>query len=415
MNHFLNEVEIMSKRVMIAQGAVLKLLPRFLAQPKVALRIAELQIEKWLFNWIHPSFREGRAHGIRQLSFRITDLCNLRCSTCGQWGEGGYLHGKSLKELRRQEVDPSRYHELLEDLVQHGHRPLVYIWGGEPMLYEGTVELIEKATSLGLGTSIVSNGSFIAPVAQRLVEAPLFLLQISIDGHCADLHNAVRPAAGGNGNSFAGIETTLAAVNEERRRQRARLPLIASLTVISQANHRHLVDIYEAFRDRVDLFVFYLSWWVDSSSAAAHDDDFERRFGFKPHLHRGWMGSWKPDDYAALQRQIDTLKERSGVGSSPPVIFIPDISGVEDLQTYYTDHTSRFGYDQCISIYQAVEVDSNGDMSPCRDYHDYVVGNVKEATITELWNAPAYRRFRQSLSRDGIMPVCTRCCGLMGY
>jgi radical SAM protein with 4Fe4S-binding SPASM domain len=62
-----------------------------------------------------------------------------------------------------------------------------------------------------------------------------------------------------------------------------------------------------------------------------------------------------------------------------------------------------------------VEVDSNGDMTPCRDYHDYVVGNVKESTITELWNAPAYRRFRKSLSREGLMPVCSRCCGLMGY
>jgi radical SAM protein with 4Fe4S-binding SPASM domain len=400
---------------MIAQSAVLKLLPRFLSQPRIAARLAQLQIEKWLFNRIHPDFREGRAHGIRQLSFRITDLCNLRCTTCGQWGEGGYLHGKSLKELKTQEVAPARYGELLDDLVHHGHEPLVYIWGGEPMLYDGTVELIEKTASLGLGTSMVSNGTFIAPAAQRLVQAPLFLLQISIDGHCAALHNAVRPAAGGGGDNFSSIETALAAVNEERRRRAARLPLIASLTVISQANHRHLADIYEAFRDRVDLFVFYLSWWIDPAGASAHDEDFERRFGFKPRLHWGWVGSWKPGDYAALQRQLEALKEPSNRPGAPPVIVIPNLSDQRALEAYYTDHGSRFGFDQCISIYQAVEVDSNGDMSPCRDYHDYVVGNVKEATITELWNSPAYRRFRQSLSNEGLMPVCSRCCGLMGY
>jgi radical SAM protein with 4Fe4S-binding SPASM domain len=54
-------------------------------------------------------------------------------------------------------------------------------------------------------------------------------------------------------------------------------------------------------------------------------------------------------------------------------------------------------------------------MSPCRDYHDYVVGNIKEATITELWNSPAYVRFRHSLATEGLMPACSRCCGLMGY
>lgn len=405
----------MSKRVMIAQSAVLKLLPRFLSRPRIAARLAQLQIEKWVFNRVHPSYRDGWAHRIRQLSFRITDLCNLRCTTCGQWGEGGYLRGKNLKDLKQKEVDPARYREVLDDLVRHGHEPLVYIWGGEPMLYAGTVGLIEKAASLGLGASMVSNGSFIAPVAQRLVDAPLFLLQISIDGHCAEIHNALRPSAAGMGDNFAAVESALAAVNESRRGKGRRLPLIASLTVISQANHRHLTDIYEAFQNRVDLFVFYLSWWIDPASASAHDLDFQRRFGFTPRLHWGWAGTWKPGDYAALQRQLDTLRHRASTPGTPPVIFIPDISGEEALKAYYTDHGCRFGFDQCVSIYQAVEVDSNGDLSPCRDYHDYVVGNIQEATITELWNSPAYRKFRQSLSREGLMPVCSRCCGLMGY
>jgi radical SAM protein with 4Fe4S-binding SPASM domain len=62
-----------------------------------------------------------------------------------------------------------------------------------------------------------------------------------------------------------------------------------------------------------------------------------------------------------------------------------------------------------------VEVNSNGDVSPCRDYHDYVVGNVKETTLSRLWNAEPYRRFRISLAREGLMPACSRCCGLMGY
>jgi radical SAM protein with 4Fe4S-binding SPASM domain len=401
---------------MIAHQAVLKLMPRFLAQPGTGLKLAQLQLEKWLFNWLHADFREGTAHKIRQLSLRITDLCNLRCNTCGQWGEGGYLHGKNLRELKQREVSPARYGELLEDLVDHGHEPLLYIWGGEPMLYEGTVGLIEKATALGLGTSMVTNGSFIAPAAGRLVDASLFLLQVSIDGHCAELHNTVRPsAAGGRGGNFSSIESALAAVNRERCNRGRRLPLIASLTVISQANHHHLLDIYEAFRDRVDLFVFYLSWWIDAAGAAAHEEDFERRFGFKPRLHRGWVGSWRPSDYAGLDRRLGELRDRSSRRGGTPVIVIPDIEGAKNLQSYYTDHRQRFGYDQCISIYQAVEVDSNGDMSPCRDYHDYVVGNVKESTITELWNAPAYRRFRKSLSTEGLMPVCSRCCGLMGY
>ena len=165
----------------------------------------------------------------------------------------------------------------------------------------------------------------------------------------------------------------------------------------------------------MDLFVFYLSWWIDADRCEAHEADFRRRFGFTPVRPRGWVGGWKPDDYRELNRQLEAVLERSRPGTAPAVTLIPSITGEDNLRSYYTDHGNYFGFNQCISIYQAVEVNSNGDLSPCRDYHDYVVGNIKDATITELWNSPAYRKFRQSLATEGLMPVCSRCCGLMGY
>ncbi|MGO9019019.1 MAG: radical SAM protein [Syntrophobacteraceae bacterium] len=404
----------MTKRNAVGIGAVIKCFHRLAPHPWIWTKLAGLQYEKGLFSVFSPGDREGNAKKIRQLSFRITDLCNLRCITCGQWGKGGFLRDKDLKELKRREVPLSRYVEILTDLVKHGHRPLVYLWGGEPMLYQGSLPLIEKAAGMGLPVSIATNGTSIASAASQLVRAPLFLLQISIDGHCAEVHNAIRPAVGGIDN-FAQIESGLAAVHRERRAGRSNLPLIVSLTTISRENAHSLADIYRAFKDRVDLFVFYLSWWIDPAGAQAHERDFMRRFGFTPTLHRGWIANWKPDDYEALNAQIEALRTGAGSRDNPPVVFIPNITGVDNLKSYYTDHSNRFGFDRCVSIFQAVEVDSNGNLSPCRDYHDYVVGNIKDATVTELWNSPKYREFRRSISGEGPMPVCSRCCGMMGY
>ncbi|MBU1908574.1 MAG: SPASM domain-containing protein, partial [Verrucomicrobia bacterium] len=126
-------------------------------------------------------------------------------------------------------------------------------------------------------------------------------------------------------------------------------------------------------------------------------------------------GGWKPDRPEELHRQIRRVLERSRRHGAPPVVLIPRLKTEVDLRTYYTDHACDFGYRRCLSIYHALEVNSNGDVSPCRDYHDFVVGNVKGKTFTELWNDDNYRRFRRSLAADGLMPVCTRCCGLMGY
>jgi radical SAM protein with 4Fe4S-binding SPASM domain len=404
----------MTQRSKLSIGAVAKNFRHLLPHPWIGLKLMALEGEKWLFNLLNPNAETGKARSIRQMSIRITDVCNLRCHTCGQWGDHGFLHGKSLADLKREEVKPQRYLEVFADLVAHGHHPMIYLWGGEPMLYEGTLPIIEGAAKLGLPTSIATNGTRVAARAEELVEAPLFLLQISIDGHTAETHNRARPSAGGSDN-FADINKALAAVREARQARGTNLPLIASLTTISKENYRHLIDIYETFRGRVDLAVFYLSWWIDEESAAAHDRDFGRRFGFQPHCPRGWLGSWRPDDYGELNRQLNLLQERSQPWSAPPVVLIPPVLGEDNLRMYYNNHQERFGYDQCVSIFQVVEVDSNGDVSPCRDYHDYVVGNIKTQTISELWNSERYRAFRRSLTTEGLMPVCTRCCGLMGY
>jgi radical SAM protein with 4Fe4S-binding SPASM domain len=404
----------MTRRSSIATGAVIKHFRRIAHHPWIGSKLVKLQLEKGFLSLVPLSHLNGRGGKIRQVSVRITDLCNLRCRTCGQWGQSGFLHGMDLRTLKQAEVPPERYAEVFRDLVRHGHRPLVYFWGGEPMLYAGLPELIEETSAMGLPVSIATNGTRVADMAERMVRSPLFLLQISIDGHCEEIHNQARPSAG-NTNNFLEIQRALDAVGGARTALNSDLPLVASLTVVSRTNYRHLVDIYETFRSRVDLFVFYLSWWIDEEAALSHERDFSRRFGFTPALHRGWIGTWRPEDFGPLDRQIREVLSRSRPWGAPPVTLIPAITGKQGLEEYYTLHTQRFGFDRCVSIYQAVEIDSNGDLSPCRDYHDYVVGNIREQTISDLWNSRAYRRFRLSVTEEGLMPVCSRCCGLMGY
>lgn len=395
-------------------STILKTAPKLLEKPGYAKNVAMIQVDKVRRNLLSAS-DHGRANRIRQCSIRITDICNLRCHTCGQWGDQGFLRSCTLKDLRNREVRPDRYLELLRDLKDKGHTPSVYLWGGEPMLYKGSVEIIEEAARLGMAPSIATNGTGIAEHAQRLVDAPMFVIQISVDGPDAATHNASRPGATPAIDNFATITKAIDKVNAIREERKQRLPLLASLTTINNVNYNRLVDVYDVFRGKVDVCVFYLAWWIDEKSAVEHSRDFEERFGFPPTKHYGWIGNWRPPDYAVLSEQLRLLERRAASLSGPAVVIMPPLSDSTDLEAYYSDHSCTFGFDRCVSIYGAVEINSNGDMSPCRDYHDFVVGNVKEQSITELWNSEPYRKFRTSLCQKGLMPVCTRCCGLMGY
>ena len=404
----------MNKRSTVSAGTIFKSFRILAPHPWITSKLLSLQLAKWLFPFPNFQAAAGKAGNIHQMSIRITDICNLRCHTCGQWGDNGFMHDRNLPEHRLAEVTPERYLEVFDDLVANGHRPNIYIWGGEPMLYRRIVEVIQGASRRGLPVSIATNGHSLAEHADRFTEIPLFLLQVSIDGHTAEIHNNLRPSAG-EGDSFAVIQSGLRAVKEAKQENRSSLPLVASLTVISKQNINHLIDIFHTFKNSVDIFVFYLSWWIDPIQAHQHEDDFLKRFGFAPQLHWGWVGNWRPEDYALLSSQLIKIQELAQSLSAPAVNIIPNLTSPEDLKQYYTDHSARFGFNQCISIYQAVELHSNGDMSPCRDYHDYTVGNIKDDSIINLWNCEKYTSFRQSLRSQGLMPVCTRCCGLMGY
>jgi hypothetical protein len=59
----------------------------------------------------------------------------------------------------------------------------------------------------------------------------------------------------------------------------------------------------------------------------------------------------------------------------------------------------------------------NGDVVTFRDFPDFVTGNIKESSIMDIYNGEKHRSFRRALrkQKNGVFPLCSRCCGLMGY
>jgi radical SAM protein with 4Fe4S-binding SPASM domain len=378
-----------------------------------------LQVDKEFFNLRRMFQREeGKGDNVRQVSLRITDLCNLRCHTCGQWGDNGYLIGKPPKELKKNEVPVAVYKQLVDQIVEAGWSPVWYIWGGEPMLYQDLFELLYYIAERKMPIMMVSNGTNIAKYAKEIADT-CKVLWLSLDGHNEEIHNQQRPGVSDKMNNFRDVERALAAVEEEKQRRGSHFPYLAPISVVARYNINHLLDIYKFSRQYADMHIYYLSWWIDEQSAHEHTKDFEHRFGFAPHTHLGWIGTWKDFDHHLILEQFDEMRrlmrERTnGYKKCVPFMY-PHLKTEEDIQRYYEDHRATFGYEQCISIFMTMEIDSNGDVSLCRDYHDYVIGNIQTEGVQEMWNNEAAKKFRKSLHTEGLMPVCRRCCGLMGY
>ena len=377
--------------------------------------MARYQMSKEVFNLRHPlGAKHGRGDSVQLVSLRITDMCNLRCHSCGQWGDNGYLIGQDLKELKQREVPIEDYKHLVDQILDLGWSPVWYIWGGEPMMYPGIIDLLYYIHERGMPISIVSNGTRIAKYAKDIAET-CEILYLSVDGSNAEIHDSQRPAVSGKYSNFQDVEAALQKVGEEKNKNNSPFPYIIPLSCITAYNIDDVVDLYKFTSQYADAQILYLTWWIDQKSAMEHSEDFERRFGKKPQTHYGWIGEWNQFDHGIILEKYHEMVRISQQQNTCPPMMMPELHTKEEIDTYYKDHSETFGYNQCVSIYMTMEIDSNGDVSLCRDYHDYIIGNIQRDSVAEIWNNEEAIRFRKSISTEGLMPVCRRCCGLMGY
>ncbi len=382
---------------------------------RTSTNFASYQLAKETFSYRHPlGAKHGRGDKLRQISVRITDMCNLRCHSCGQWGDNGYLIGQSLKELKQREVPIETYKKLVDDLVEQNLSPLWYFWGGEPMLYPNIMELFHYIHDAGMPITIVSNGTNMAKYAEDLIET-CQIIWLSIDGPNEEIHNTQRPGVSKKHDNFRDVKNALETLARVKQEKEKFYPLIVPISCITAYNTDYVTDIYRLTNEHADMHIFYLTWWIDPHSAQEHTKDFERRFGFKPKTHYGWVGAWHDFDHSLILDRFKEMEEISDKTGRCAPIMMPKLTNTEDIREYYTNHKASFGYDQCVSIFMAMEIDSNGDVSLCRDYHDYIIGNIKTDSVESMWNNQKALQFRSSIATEGTMPVCRRCCGLMGY
>jgi radical SAM protein with 4Fe4S-binding SPASM domain len=204
------------------------------------------------------------------------------------------------------------------------------------------------------------------------------------------------------------------AIQKLKKEKKTKKPGIFVLTTISKNNESTLFETTkEAEKLRPDGMIIYYSWFTKESIGQKHTEIAEDKLGITPFAWKGYVRDTSILDIEKITAQVQSIK--SGKFKSP-ILFVPDLKP-EQIRTYYTEPENFFGYKRCISPWFQLDIMPNGDTVTCRDFPDFVTGNIKESSIEEIYNGEKHRRFRQALKScdNGVFPVCSRCCGLMGY
>ena len=341
---------------------------------------------------------------IQLVSIKITNACNLRCRTCAQWGETGYNFNRPAADLKKV-VPVEKYSELSDRLAKH--RPAYYIWGGEPFLYPDILKLTARIKGNKSLLALVTNGTFLEENAKAIVEQGWDALMFSLDGP-EPIHDEIRGRAGTFKKMAAGVR----AVKSYREKTGKSVPWLIPLITVSAWNAGSLDEVAQTARQLgVDCAVIYYSWFTDETVGKAHTRVFQEKFHLTPTAWRGYLFNHDVDIHALKASLIRIRAARHPF----PVLYVPDLSE-DQLNRYYTNPSDFLGYGPCISPWTTVEIMPDGNAATCRDYPDFITGNILETTLEEIWNGERYVEFRKALLENGgTFPICARCCGLMGW
>lgn len=350
---------------------------------------------------------------VSQISLRVNEVCNLRCGSCGQWGENGHLRQKLERGEKLQQLDFDVVKRLVEET--HKDKPYYYIWGGEPTMWKPLLPLFRELAKYKLLGSIVTNSQALEPILEDLIDTgALSVLFLSLDGWDAASQNLMRSSAGAQSDNFEKVMSIIKKTDEIKKRKNLKFPQIIPITVISNTNYMHLADIHRLVQDTTQLHPYYYGWFITEDRAEAHEKVFQQRFGLIPRNHRGYLKScFNEVDPLVTAAQVAEIKKMSKGHTSIPQ-FLPDITTEKQISRYYADHSWHCGYPNCESIYFIAEVSPDGRITPCRDYQDYSAGNINDEPFYSIWNGEKFKKFRREMKK-GLMPVCSRCCGLQGF
>lgn len=323
--------------------------------------------------------------------------CMFRCKMCQLWtadfkkyriGDGKVLSQDEIKKV-------------IDEIASAGMKEIAFL-GGEPFLRKDLCDLIAYCKVRELSTFTVSNGYLIEEdLADRIVNAGLDLLAISIDGPNSEIHDRIRGVKGA-------FDRAVGAIKLIRKRQKdlhTHRPLIGIACTVSSNNFLNLPDMIDLAKSLdVGTVRFQYISVIDKSTV----DQTDKMMGEKVVGVHNFAGI--PPDYLVPKEQLVKLEDviaeiRRRAGAQvecgiEPVFFNQDKSFIEK---------GIFPVWDCNVPWTQAFVTPTGDLIPCPMFPDYKLGNIRDRSVEQIWNGRRARDIRKRLSK-GLPPICQKCC-----
>ena len=280
---------------------------------------------------------------------------------------------------------PLEAFEYLLDLLPNTYR-IVFVGLGEPTLHPRVADFVALAAQRGHHVGMVTNATRMeANLSRQLIDAGLRSLTFSLDAVDPDLTGWIR--GGTDLNRIVHNIYNFMGLAGDRLQT-------AVFTAVSVRNAHHLRDVAGTIAD------FGVNAWMLS------DMNF--------HSNRE-ISLWKNWDEALGEAIGNALK--LSYSCNLPVLSVRGLE-VLGMGSNYRDYLitapAALGrrsavHQDCLSPWQTLPVDVDGNVTVCDCQPDRIIGNLYEKGFSKIWNGAAMRGQRRSMRSEKPLTACRIC------
>ena len=303
--------------------------------------------------------------------------CMLRCKMCYIWNIND---NKSVETTMEQK---KRFVKSLKGVVDQDFE--FHLSGGEPLMTEGILDLVNFIADEGYKTNLVTNGFLInESIAKDIAESSLDSLTISLDGITPQTHDFIRGVEGG-------YERIMKAVDYVYGFRKNGNPRISILTVIMERNLDEILKLVE---------------WVQ------HDKRLEMisfqaiNQPFCEEIDGVWFSKEKnnslwPQDTKKASAIMEELRELRSNGYK----IGNQANHFLHFREYFKDPNTFLKKIKCNLGDYEFHVDPHGKIFLCCLTDP--IGNMKSDDISKIWHSPETIKIREQVYN------CRKNCHIM--
>ena len=291
---------------------------------------------------------------LTNLHIEITSLCNERCIHC-------YIP----HDYKISYMEPDIFYNILKQCKDMRLLHLT-ISGGEPMVHKSFSDFLRKCREYDFSVNVLSNLTLINDeIITEMKANPLLGVQVSLYSMDSNIHDEITQMKG----SFEKTKDAILKLIEND------IPLQISCPIMKQNKNCYKEVLKWAKKHKINV----------------------------------------GDDYGLIARYNHTTQNlscRLSMNEIKEVIddkVANDSKYIEQIELEAEKKKNMTSNDFVCSVcHSSICIADNGNVYPCAGWQDYIVGNIKETSLNDIWENSQKVQYLRSLRKKDF-PKCIQC------